>query len=100
MPIPNVEKGAVMREAMCPPGSSFDKVTVLRRAVKTALDGTNIDAASVCDNFVPLENPLKKGSPTFDEKRQAQLNDLIEQIEQSSDDLLKQIGELHDMTVF
>lgn len=100
MPIPNAEKGAVMRDAMCPPGSSFDKVTVLRRAVKTALDGTNVDDASVCDNFVPLENPLKKGSPKFDENRQAQLNDLIEQIEQSSDDFLEQIGELHDMIVF
>ncbi|UDI95306.1 MULTISPECIES: hypothetical protein [Pseudomonas] len=100
MPIPNAEKAVVIRDAMCPPGSSFDKVTVLRKAVKTALDGTNVDDASVCDNFVPLENPLKKGSPKFDEARQAQLNDFIEQIELSSDDFLKQIGELHDMIVF
>lgn len=99
MPIPNKEKAVIMRRGICPPGSSFDKVAAFRKSIKTALEDTELNGASVCDNYVPLEDPRSKQPNRVTEKKLSQLNDLIDQIEESPDDNLVDIGNLHDMTV-
>lgn len=99
MPIPNKEKAVIMRGGMCPPGSSFDKIADFRKSVKTALEDTELSGASVCDTFIPLENPLLKTPKRLNEKLLADLNELIDQIEDSTDDNLVDIGQLHQWIV-
>ena len=99
MPIPNKEKAVIMREGICAPGSSFDKVTAFRKSIKTALEDTELNGASVCDSYVPLEDLRSKHPNGFTEKKLSKLNDLIDQIAESTDDRLVRIGSLHDMTV-
>lgn len=68
-----------------------------RGVMKEVAEGTKLPAGSICDTYIPLQDPKKREKANID---QAGLGDLIKEIERSKQDDLSDIADqwhlIHD----
>ncbi|WP_460135946.1 hypothetical protein [Pseudomonas sp. S1_E04] len=91
----NADKADRLRKAAQNNGDDHSGRQATRSVMREVLKGTKLPAGSVCDTFIPLQNPKKRERANVD---QAGLGDLIQDIERSKQTDLSDIADQWHLT--
>ena len=91
----NADKADRLKKATQNNGDDYSGRQSTRGVVKEVLEGTKLPAGSVCDTFIPLQDPKKRERANIDKTG---LGELIKDIERSKQDDLSDIADVWHLT--